>query len=107
MQAMQQLDAMLRDIKVTARKIELVTNELQRRHLIHIGKEAERLMVATKTLGTSSERLEGLTITLKTLTLVLVFLTIVAAIVPIGIEVWKAYHEPQTAPVSGPLEPWE
>jgi hypothetical protein len=52
----------------------------------------------------SSDRLEGLTKTLKHLTWVLIVLTVLAVVVPIGIEIWHAYHEPQTVPVSAPLK---
>ena len=45
-------------------------------------------------LTDSSKKLEHLTVRLKNLTWVLIALTALAVIIPIGIEVWKAYHEP-------------
>jgi hypothetical protein len=50
-----------------------------------------------KRLADSSDKVEKLTQTLNNLTLALLFLTILAVIVPIAIEVWKAtreLHEP-------------
>jgi hypothetical protein len=55
----------------------------------------------------SSRHLEKLTSTLRNLTWALILLTVLAAVVPIGIEIWKAYHEPQNVHVSAPLEPWQ
>ena len=65
---------------------QLAVEELQRRYLINIGNEAKRL-------ADSSEELESLTKRLKTLTWVLIFLTALAAIVPIGIEICKAFSK--------------
>jgi hypothetical protein len=62
---------------------QLAVEELQRRFLTTIGTE-------TKRLADSSEKLERLTIKLKDLTWALIILTILAAAVPIGIELWKA-----------------
>ena len=58
-----------------------------------------------KRLANSSDGLESLTKTLKNLTSALIFLTVLAAPVPFGIEVWKAYHEPITLPEPGRLIP--
>ncbi len=49
--------------------------------------------LAVKALTLSSEHLEGLTKRLKTLTWALIFITILAGAVPIGIEIWKATRE--------------
>jgi hypothetical protein len=84
--------------------------ELARRRDEQLGDLLNQLTAATQhvheevaKLGSSSGKLETLTTTLRNLTWVLIFLTFVAAAVPIGIEVWKAFHEPQTAPVSEQL----
>lgn len=49
--------------------------------------------LAVKDLTKSSERLENLTVRLKFLTWVLIVLTALAIITPIGIEVWRAYRD--------------
>jgi hypothetical protein len=58
-------------------------------------------------LNSSSERLEHLTVRVKNLTWALFFLALLAAVIPIGIEVWKAYHqEPAPRPqVTAPQTP--
>jgi len=78
--------------------------------------EALQILVANLTISTdkvhtevsilssSSDRLERLTVALKNLTIVLTALTVLAVFVPIGIEVWKAYHESQSEPVSAPTK---
>ena len=97
-----ELDSMLRVTNAIPLDVQLITTELQRRHLIHIGKETERLTKATQTLAASSDRLEKLTKKLKNLTWVLIVLTILATGVPIGIEIWKA-KEVTPAKVVEPL----
>jgi hypothetical protein len=84
----------------------LAVEELQRRYLGNIADETGKLIQATDRvhqevaiLTKSSERLEKLTKTLRNLTWVLIFLTVLAAVVPIGIETWKAYHENLPAPI--------
>ena len=86
--------------------VDLIRDELQHRSLLAIAEQTEKLNSATEKLITetthvqrevglltaSQERLEGLTKTLRWLTCVLVALTFLATVVPIGIEVWKAYH---------------
>lgn len=91
---------------------QLAVEELQRRYLKDVGSQVERLVEATNhvhrevgLLADSSNKLEGLTVRLKNLTWVLIFLTFLAAAVPIGIEVWKAYHELQIKPVSAQPTP--
>jgi hypothetical protein len=44
-------------------------------------------------LGSSSDRLEKLTKTLRNLTWVLIVVTVLLGAESVGIEVWKAYHE--------------
>lgn len=46
-------------------------------------------------LAASSNKLEGLTITLKWLTITLIVITVLASAVPVGIELWKAYQKPE------------
>jgi hypothetical protein len=43
-------------------------------------------------LANSSGKLETLTATLKNLTWALIFLTVAAIVVSLGIEIWKSYH---------------
>lgn len=81
--------------------------ELARRRDEKLGSLLSQLTAATQqvheevaSLNSSSGKLENLTTTLKNLTWVLIVLTFLAAAVPIGLEVWKALHESQTAPVA-------
>jgi len=74
--------------------------ELHQRFLGRIGDETIKLTTATENvrnavvaLAKSSDRLEVLTAKLKNLTWALIFLTVVAIVVPIGIEGWKAYRQ--------------
>jgi hypothetical protein len=90
----------------------ILQEEIKRRSLEAMGRLTESLREATLQVGakvtaltTSSERLETFTKRLIGLTWALILLTIVAAVVPIGIEVWHAYHEPQTVPVLAPPAP--
>jgi hypothetical protein len=62
-------------------------------------KETTNVHSEVARLTGSSTKLEKLTIRLNRLTWVLVLLTFFAVCVPIGIEVWKAYHEPESEPV--------
>lgn len=77
-------------------------NELTRRQNLELAELIQNLKQSTDNvhkevivLNASSERLERLTKVLKNLTWGLIFLTIAL----IGIEIWKTYHESQTAPV--------
>ena len=86
-----------------------IRDELQRRHLCNIADQTKELIAATSqvhdevsVLAHSSERLETLTRRLNRLTWVLIILTALAVIVPIGIEAWKVSREPQTAPATMP-----
>jgi hypothetical protein len=93
---------------------ELADHELHRRYLQEIGKQTAILAVSSHRLeelttglidvtakvhhevgllADSSDRLEKLTATLKSLTWALILLTVLAALVPIGIEIWHALHE--------------
>jgi hypothetical protein len=56
-------------------------------------------------LANSSEKLESLTKRLNRLTWVLIGLTALAVVTPIGIEAWKAHQESQPAHVSAQLQP--
>jgi hypothetical protein len=108
--SLEQLDSVLQNQTLNERQREMVVQELERKHLRAIAgatkalnSTTERLIVATQQvhqevaiLSSSSDRLETLTKKVKNLTWALFFLTLSAAIVPIGIEVWKAYHEPPT-----------
>jgi hypothetical protein len=69
------------------------------------GRLLSQISDATKRLADSSDKMERLTTRLKNLTWILIFLTITAVIVPVGIETWNAYNEAQTAPVSAPPKP--
>ncbi len=90
-------------------------NELATRQMDELEKRIKELDGSTNKvhqevaiLSSSSDRLEALTRTLKNLTWALIVLTIAAVAVPIGIEVWKAYHEAspaQTAPLLEPRKP--
>ena len=94
------------EIRLLTPHVDLIRDELQHRSLLAIAEQTEKLNSATEKLITetthvqrevglltaSQERLEGLTKTLRWLTWVLVALTFLATVVPIGIEVWKAYH---------------
>jgi hypothetical protein len=72
---------------------------------VKVETEVKELGMATGNLAASSDRLENLTKTLKNLTWALIVLTFFAVAIPIGIEVWKASHEPHTSHVSEPQEP--
>lgn len=74
---------------------ELANQELHRRYLSEIGKQTESLV-------TSSGRLEDLTKVLRNLTLALIVLTIAAAVVPVGIEVWHISHVPEVKVIALP-----
>jgi hypothetical protein len=72
-------------------------HELERRRDERLSDLLDRLKEATDKvykevaiLNSSSDRLEKLTKTLKNLTWALIFLTAVAAVVPVGTEIWKA-----------------
>jgi hypothetical protein len=52
----------------------------------------ERISELISSLTSSSDRLEGLTRRLNRLTWVLIILTFLAVLVPIGLEIWNAYH---------------
>jgi hypothetical protein len=67
-------------------KIAMVTHDL---NLV-----SEKTYQEIALLNSSSDRLEKLTKTLKNLTWALIFLTVIAAAVPVGIEVWKGLHQP-------------
>jgi hypothetical protein len=89
-----------------------ITDELLRRHLGAISDETKKLVIATRDvergverLATSSNTLETLTRRLNRLTWALIVLTLLAVVTPLGIEVWKAHHEPQAAPASTPPKP--
>ena len=73
--------------ELTRRQTERLSESLS-----HVENAVFQVERAVKSLTTSSEHLEGLTKRLKTLTWALIFITILAGAVPIGIEVWKAYH---------------
>jgi hypothetical protein len=65
-------------------------------------KETSNVHREVAILGASSTKLESLTVRLNTLTWILIFLTALA-LIPVGKDLWKAYHESQTAPVSAPM----
>ena len=74
----------------------LVRDELSQRFLGRIGDLTEKQIEATREvtdavnkLDSSSDRLEALTAKLNKLTWVLIFLTALAVVVPVGIEVCK------------------
>lgn len=78
----------------------LITNELNQRFLGRIGDLAEKQIAATadvaaavNKLDSSSDRLETLTQKLNRLTWALIWLTVFAIAVTIGIEVWHAKRE--------------
>ena len=79
--------------------------ELERRHLLALQKATETVHQEVARLTASSTTLESLTKTLKNLTWALMFLTILAAAVPIGVEIWKARHEQVISPSPVPLQP--
>lgn len=60
---------------------------------------------AVKALTMSSEHLEGLTRRLRTLTWILIVLTALALITPIGIEIWHISHIPEVKVISLPPPP--
>jgi hypothetical protein len=76
--------------------------EIERRHMVALQNATEQVRQEVARLTASSTTLETLTTTLKNLTWALMFLTILAAIlsaiVPVGVEIWKAEHEAITAP---------
>jgi hypothetical protein len=90
-------------------------NELATRQMDQLEKRIKELDDSTNKVGqevvilsSSSARLELLSRRLKNLTWTLIVLTLLAAAVPIGIEVWKARHEssaPQTTPLIEPPRP--
>jgi hypothetical protein len=77
---------------------------IESRFLTRIADETKLLDASIKALGVintlsatevhrladSSDKLERLTRTLRNLTWVLILLTVITAIIPIGIEIWKA-----------------
>jgi hypothetical protein len=72
-------------------------SELAGRQIVRLREVVQSLKDATHEvyhevaiLSSSSDRLEALTKKVKNLTWALFFLTLLAAIVPIGIEIWKA-----------------
>jgi hypothetical protein len=84
---------------------------LQRRHLMAVAHEVAKLREVSAKMHTevgilanSSGKLEQLTERLNHLTWVLIILTVLAIASPIGIEVWKAYHEPQPLRPSAQVE---
>ena len=71
-----------------------------------------RLIKATKevhgeiqSLSSSSDRLEDLTRKLKNLTWALIWLTVAAVVLPVGIEAWKAMQPEKPVPTAAPLSP--
>jgi hypothetical protein len=76
--------------------------ELERRQILSLREATQEVHEQVASLTASSTKLEGLTTTLKNLTWALIFLTIFAVGTPIGIEIWKAFHEPQSVPASAP-----
>ena len=55
---------------------------------------------ATHRVKSSSENLERLTNKLKMLTWVLIILTALAALVPVGLEIWKVFREANNVRIS-------
>jgi hypothetical protein len=75
-------------------------NELAARQMDELEKRIKELDASTNKvhqevaiLSSSSDRLEGLTRTLKNLTWALILLALLTAAVPILVEEWKARHE--------------
>ena len=91
----------------------LIEEELSQRFLGRIGDSTDRLITAVndvegavKDLISSSDRLEKLTVRLNYLTIVLVALTILSVLTPLGVEVWHVYRpEKEPAPILFQLPP--
>jgi hypothetical protein len=79
--------------------------EIERRHMQALTNATEQVHRDVERLTASSTTLETLTRTLKNLTWALILLTVLAAAVPIAIEIWKAHHEIQAVPSLAPLQP--
>jgi hypothetical protein len=86
--------------KMNANVFERIREELSQRFLGRIGDLTEKQIEATNEVRTavdrltiSSDHLEGLTMRLNRLTWILIVLTALAVIVPVGIEIWKAKRE--------------
>ena len=84
---------------------EWVTAELAERQagrlsesLGHVENAVFQVEQAVKSLTKSSEHLEGLTKRLEALTWVLIILTALSVVTPIGIEIWKAAREAPPPP---------
>lgn len=92
-----------------AQQAAIIREELTSRRLREIGNLIETLRHATVNVGTqvsnlsaSSDRLEGLTKRLNTLTWVLIALTLAAVVTPIGFEIWHLSHVPEVKIIALP-----
>jgi hypothetical protein len=70
-------------------------------------KETRNVHQEVALLTDSSNRLEKLTVTLKSLTIWLIILAVLAVVVPVGIEIWRAVREEPVVlrPPSAPPAP--